>query len=232
MHGVGGAGSLADKVAALAARVPALADATRARAVALARRREEATRRLSSLRTRREALANQSGAIPEVLRELRRGYVEGCWADLADAEPRIAALLSAADAELDRAREAARGADWDRATDVLARAVARLDSAADLAASVHGRRAALEDARKDPRARVAAVRFTVRDAQRLVMTGRTLPPQPWAAQLDALAARLDRAEDMLEGVHPDYWAFLTELNRITESTADLVRRFRADPPPA
>lgn len=226
VHGVAGATAQAERVTRLAAAVAPAADAARTRAVELSRRREEVTRRLVSLRTRREALENQGGAIPDVLRELRRAYVEGCWADLADAPARFADLLAAADGDLDRAREAARAADWERGVDALARTVGRLDAAADLATAVHARRAALEEVRKDPAARLAAARFHLRDAQRLVMTGRTVPPQPWAGELDAIAARLERVGDLLAGVHPNYWAFLTELTAITDATTDVVRRFR------
>lgn len=196
-HGVQGMFALADRVRDAAARAGALAED-------LPRRRAEVTTRLRSIRTRREAVAHQADGIAEVLRALRRAYVEGCWADLSDVGERVAAALAASDTELALAETAARAAEWDAAAAALALAVARLDAAARLVAEARARPAALDEARRDPAARVRAARLALRDAQRLVMAGRSLPPAPWAGELDALAARLDRAEGMLAGVHPDY----------------------------
>ena len=56
---------------------------------------------------------------------------------------------------------------------------------------------------------------------------RTEPPQPWAGELDALAVRLDAAAEILDGVHPNYWAYRAELAAITDAVADVVRRYNA-----
>lgn len=217
------------ETAALADRVVTLAGRVRVLAEGLPRTKQEASRRTRTLRTRREAVGFQVAGIDAALRPLRREYSEGCWADLADAEPRAADLVTAADEELVAAGQAVDRGDWVAVAAAQTRAGARLDAAADRAAAVTNRRTLLEEVRADPAAAVSAARFTVRDAQRLVMQDRVTPPQPWAAELDALADRVSAAETALGGVHPDYWAFRTELARIGDATADLVRRFRAAP---
>lgn len=208
-------------------QVQALADRGRALAEDLPRKQKEISQRLVSLGTRREALGNRAGDVAGQLRVLRRAYVEGCWADLADSEARVVDWFAAADRALDRAARLSQVGDWDAALGFLRDAAGALDDAAGCITAVSTRRATLDEVKADPARRVSEARFAVRDAQRLVMQGRTLPPAPWAGQLDALAARLDRAQEPLDRPHPDYWAFLTEIRSVTDATAELVRRFRA-----
>ena len=212
----------AEQVVALADRVTALAED-------LPRKRDEASRRRVSLRTRREALAHRAEALPEQLSMLRRRYVEGCSRDLDDAPRTVAARLAEADEALAAAGGAADAGSWDDATESLRVAGARLDAADDRIRAVAARREALLEIEHDPSPRFERARFAVRDAQRLVMHGRSLPPAPWAAMLDALAARVDAARTLLERPHPDYWAIHTELEAVLRETADVVRRFRQSP---
>jgi len=218
--GVGGALRAADELRVLAQRARTLAEE-------LPRRRAETVRRLVSLRTRRDALDYRAGTIADELRQLRRGFVESSWHDVADAEKRVAQGLQAATDALAEADKSVAKGDWDAAVSATQRVAAALDSVDARITAVTQRRATLEEVKADPSARLSAVRFQVRDAQRLVMIGRSLPPAPWANQLDALAARLDAALLGLDRPHPDYQAFLTELAAVSSATADLVARFRA-----
>jgi hypothetical protein len=212
----------AEQVVALADRVTALAED-------LPRKRAEASRRQVSLRTRREALAHRADAIPGLLSTLRREYVEGCSRDL-DSAPRIVAeRLRAADEALAAAGRAAAAGDWDAATLALRAAAGALDAVEERVRAVTARREALLAIEHEPQPRVDRAAFAVRDAQRLVMHGRSLPPAPWAGLLDALAARVQAAREQLGRPRPDYWAVLSELDAVTDETADLVRRFRAAP---
>ncbi|MGQ0623339.1 MAG: hypothetical protein ACT4PP_01590 [Sporichthyaceae bacterium] len=220
-----------DKIAALADRVRSLADAARAQGAELPRLKENAQRRAGSLRTKRDATGHRVESIDEGLRALRRDFAAANWADLEDARARAGELLMRADTELAAASRSAESGDWSAAATAQARATAHLDAAAALPAARTERHRALSVVKTDPAARVGAVRFAVRDAQRLVMAGRSAPPYPWAGQLDALAERLDRAGALLGGVHPNYWAYLSELAGITDATADLIRRYRAAPRP-
>ncbi len=212
----------ADQVRALAERALALAEE-------LPRRREQLHRRLVSLRTRRGALEYRAGAIPKELRLLRRGFVEACWRDVEDAEARVAAHLADTDQALARATTAVAEGDWDGAAVAVRQATGALDQADRVVGDATGRRSVLEAVKADPQARISPVRFQVRDAQRLVMLGNTVPPQPWAGQLDALALRLQATAESLDRPHPDYKRFLDELDAIARATTDVVNRFRARP---
>jgi hypothetical protein len=44
--------------------------------------------------------------------------------------------------------------------------------------------------------------------------------------LDAQAVRLERAQQRLAGVHPDYWFYVTELRGIRERVREVVRQVR------
>ncbi|MGH3497003.1 MAG: hypothetical protein ACRDP1_06030 [Nocardioidaceae bacterium] len=221
--GIGNALRKADEVRVLAERAKAVAEA-------LPRKRTEVTHRLTSLRTRRDALDTQATRVPDQFRRLRREYVEGCWVDLEDNEKDIETSLQAADRAFDAASTDARHGDWDAAAESVTRAGALMEAAHTRISAVEGRIETLDEVRADPRAPVAQARFAIRDAQRLVMAGRTVAPAPWGAALDGLAARLDQAPAGLERPHPDYWAYLSVLHRIQDETADLVRRFRAAKP--
>jgi len=212
----------AEQVISLADRVTALAED-------LPRKRDEASRRRVSLRTRREALAHRAEALPELLSMLRRQYVEGCSRDLDDAPRVVAARLADADEALAAALAAGDAGDWDAATESLRVAAARLHAADDRIRAVNNRREALLEVEHDPLPRFERARFVVRDAQRLVMHGRSLPPAPWAGMLDALATRVDTTRELLDRPHPDYWAIHNELDAVVRETADVVRRFRQSP---
>lgn len=217
-----------------AARAEAEARAAAERAEAQARRAAEiaamaeaAPKRMSSLRTRRDAIAFRGEKVEDILRALRRDWSEGNWADVADVGARVTEQLAATDADLAAALSAGEAGDWERADATLREAGGRLAAAAALLDTLTRRQELLVAARDSSAELVGQVRFRLRDAQRLVMAGRTEPPQPWAGELDALVARLGATDGALEGVHPDYWAYRAELAAITDAVADLVRRFNA-----
>lgn len=197
------------------------------RAAELAAIAEAAPTRIASLRTRRDAVAFRAEQIEETMRLLRREWSEGNWADVADTETRVAEHLAAADAELASAADGVREENWPHVESAVVAVGGQLAAAADLLDELSARHDLLLAARDSSADLVGQARFRVRDAQRLVMTGRTEPPQPWAAELDALAARLEAASGMTEGVHPNYWAYRAELAAITDAVADVVRRFNA-----
>ena len=51
--------------------------------------------------------------------------------------------------------------------------------------------------------------------------------QQFGQILDAQSVRLQNAQDRLaDGVHPDYWFYLTELRGITQRVRDVVAKAR------
>ena len=79
--------------------------------------------------------------------------------------------------------------------------------------------------RADPGKFAADTGFVLRDAQRLVARPRLV--REFGPILDAQSVRLQNAQDRLtEGVHPDYWLYLTELRGITERVRAVVAEAR------
>ncbi|WP_129839763.1 hypothetical protein [Streptomyces sp. RFCAC02] len=212
------------------------ADAVRRRAGALAAEVErlpeqaaEIDRRLSSLRTRADAVEHHVARVEPVLSELRRRFSAPCWRDLQTVPSRAAESVAAA---RDRLREAAGARAEQRfraATTGLAAVHGLLDGAQDGLDAAEDRLERLNEVAADARPEIDRTRFAVRDAQRLAMTGRTVPDPRHAGPLDAAAARLGRAVAALEhgGRHPDYWSFLTETEAVRTAVASVVRDIRA-----
>lgn len=221
--GVAGTLRQAEHVAALADRAISLAQD-------LPRKRDEVMRRLSSLRTRNEAVTNRVPAVEAGLSQLRRGYSEKCWQDVADAPAAMRERAAQAGQLREQAAVAAQAGDYDHAMEALREATQALATAESRERALAERRTALLDAADDPAGRIAKVRFALRDAQRLVMSGAegSSPPAKWAARLDPLVGRLERSDAGLGGPHPDYWAFLTELTAITDAIAAVVTEVRSE----
>lgn len=180
---------------------------------------------LSSVATRRAAAQTRTERIPPALSSLRREFSERCSRDLDDAEPRARAALAAADAAVADAERLAAAGDWDDAADRIAAARAELGRAEERADAVTDRLTELREVRADPARQAADTRFVVRDAQRLVVD-RGLVAE-FGPVLDAQSVRLQNAVDRLDGLHPDYWFYLTELRGIRDRVRQVVERVRA-----
>ncbi|GAA3227080.1 hypothetical protein GCM10017691_17160 [Pseudonocardia petroleophila] len=180
---------------------------------------------LSSVATRRAAAQTRTDRIPPALSGLRREFSEKCSRDLDDAERRAQAALVAADTAVADARRLADAGDWDDAADQIAAARAELGRAEERADAVTDRLAELRDVRADPARYAADARFVVRDAQRLVVDRGVVAE--FGPVLDAQSVRLQNAVDRLDGVHPDYWFYLTELRGVRERVGQVVERVRA-----
>lgn len=219
--GIAGALRQAEQVTLLAERAQGLAED-------LPRKRDEVTRRLSSLRTRNEGVAHRIATVEKGLSELRRGYRENCWRDIARAAQVMEERTQVAADFREQAAAAARAGNYDDAMEALRRATQSLAEAESHERAVAERRTALQEAAHDPSARIAKVRFRLRDAQRLAMadTPPGAEPTRWAARLDPLVHRLENVEAVLEGPHPDYWRFLTELSAISDAIARVVLEIR------
>ncbi|MET9318722.1 hypothetical protein ABZX75_00765 [Streptomyces sp. NPDC003038] len=202
------------------------AEAIRVEAVRLPERAAEIDRRLVSLRTRAQALRNRADRVDPVLSELRRRFSAACWQDLQQVPDE--AVREVARAE-ERLRDAARAREEQRWADVgtLIEAVrTSLDAVDEAVSAAQDRLTRLEAVARDPKAEVERTRFAIRDAQRLAMAGRSVPDPRHARPLDESVARMNRALAGLDVRHPDYWAFIQEMEGVRASVNRVVTDIR------
>ncbi|MFI9275140.1 hypothetical protein ACIGXM_31170 [Kitasatospora sp. NPDC052896] len=213
-----------------AADVERRAGAIRADAEQRPARAQEIDRRVASLRTRIQALENRAGTIEPVLSELRRRFSAACWQDLQRVPQQAAEAVRTARTRLAEASTARDEQRWADATATIGTIRALLGTADGSVAAVAERLRRLNEAERDPQAEVERARFALRDAQRLAMAGRQTPDPRHAGPLDAAVGRLDRAVASLAeaGRHPDYWRFLTELDGVRETAAQVVAMIRGE----
>jgi chromosome segregation ATPase len=204
------------------------AEAVRTEAERLPERVREISRRLVSLRTRAEALATRSAGVEPVLSELRRRFSLACWQDLQQVPAHADASIRQAQARLSEAAKARDEQRWADATALIGTARALLGDVDGAISAAGDRLRQLNEVSDDPGHEVERTRFAVRDAQRLAMQGRSRPDPRHAQPLDDAVARLDRAVAGLQGRHPDYWRFLTEMGAIRDSVARVVAAIREE----
>ncbi|MFQ6397107.1 hypothetical protein ACLMAJ_27060 [Nocardia sp. KC 131] len=181
-----------------------------------------ASTRLSAVRTRAEGLAPAFSA-------LLREFNAASSADLADNGRESQRAIDAADAALVRARVALAKDNPESALDLTTSARGSLSEAEQQVDAVTKRLTMLREVRDNPQEKTKAVRFRLRDAQMLAV-GRGLTTE-WGSVLDAQVDRIDRIAATLSGRHPDYWAYVTELDSIADFIAGVVDRMRKQPGP-
>lgn len=210
------------------AELEALAGEAEALAEDYPQRVAKARTRRTSLRTALDAVESRVERMHDDLATLRREFSLGNWRDLEAVEKTIQEQVALARTKLhdfDRLVDA--GADWSLPLRLLDEARTALDAAKDGVDGPGDRIDALREVKADPEELMRKVRFRLRDAQLLV----TNTPKPGreavARELDGLARRLDGLRSGLQGAHPDYWALLTEADRITEAVRVQVERYRS-----
>ncbi|MGW0039401.1 hypothetical protein [Gordonia sp. NPDC003376] len=184
---------------------------------------ERAQRVIRSVDTRRGGIVTRAERVPETMSALRREFSGECSADLQNAEEGIRRNIDAADADLARARDRLADAP-DQAIADAENARDDLDAAEFAVDSVLSRLELLRQVRADPSATEQRVRFRLRDAQHFAVNNKMV--DEWGSVLDAQADRISRAHTRLERVHPDYWAYLTELRAVEDRVAEIVNRMR------
>ncbi|ASF10927.1 hypothetical protein [Nocardia brasiliensis] len=214
------AGTVRDAANRLEATTKALAEALAqapSRAAAAKTAVASVTTRLAAARTRAEGLGPAYSA-------LLREFNAASSADLADNERESQRAIEAADDALARARAAAAENNPEIALDLTTSARGYLTKAEQQVDAVTKRLTLLREVRSNPQEKAKAVRFRLRDAQMLAVS-RELVPE-WGSVLDAQAVRIDRISESLSGRHPDYWAYVTELDTVMDFIAGVVDRMR------
>lgn len=209
-------------------RVVREAEAIRAEAERLPERAAEIDKRLVSLRTRAQALTTRAEGVEPVLSELRRRFTAACWQDLQPVPAEANENVRRAEEKLKEAAKARDEQRWPDATALLGTVRALLNSTDEAVSAAGDRLRRLDAVAEDPEQEIQRTRFAVRDAQRLAMAGRNTPDPRHARPLDDSVARLDRAIAGLEGRHPDYWHFLTELEAVRQAVARVVEQIRSE----
>lgn len=211
-----------------AEQVAAQAEDIRARAAELPEKVREIDRRLVSLRTRVEALANRIPTVDPVLSELRRRFSSACWQDLQNVPAQAHGAVEQARAKLTEATRARDQQRWADAGSLLSTVRALMNTADEGITAAARRLDSLNEVSADPKKEIERTRFTVRDAQRLAMAGRSTPDPKHARPLDDAVLRMDRAVAALEGRHPDFWSFLTEMAAVRETAGRVVAAIREE----
>lgn len=204
------------------------AEAIRAEAARLPERAAEIDRRLVSLRTRAQALRNRADRVDPVLSELRRRFSAACWQDLQQVPEQAVRDVAQAEERLAEAGRARDQQQWAVVAALVDAVRASLDATDEAVSAAQDRLTRLEAVARDPQAEVQRTRFAIRDAQRLAMEGRTVPEDRHARPLDEAVARVARALAALEDRHPDYWAFLQEMEAVRSSVQRVVTDIRTE----
>jgi len=183
--------------------------------------------RLRSTRTRLEGVVSRLEDVEPTLSLLRRRFSARCSDDLDHVPATADKAVAEARRLLERTAAEVAAERWLEAAETLEQARVHIGEAEEGVNAVVARRRDLEAVAADPSAEKDRVRFGIRDAQTLVVTAGSAAPSGEAAILDSLVARLETVDARLEGTHPDYWGYLTELRAIRDITAGVVRRTRA-----
>jgi methyl-accepting chemotaxis protein len=225
-QGLGGLGL--DGAIRKADEVRDIAERARESAAELPQMAQKVRNSLASVRTRVDVVANRVGPVKEAMRVLVRGYSQACWQDLKGAPESIEAAVTRARERLNEASAHTARAEWKHAQQALTAARTELNAADRRAGQVTGRVDELKAVAEDPSRPAESVQFAVRDAQRLAMAQPGGPAPQHVRVLDSLVARLENAPNRLGGAHPDYWAYLQELESIKTAAGDVVTRIRAE----
>ncbi|MGZ8179601.1 hypothetical protein ACXVUM_16855 [Williamsia sp. SKLECPSW1] len=184
----------------------------------------EVTRALASVRTRRSAAATRAERLPDAYSALLREFSAACSEDVVGDDRRGREALDVADEHI-RAAAAKAASHPDAASVEIAAAREDLARAEAYVDGVTDRLELLRSVRDDPGAVEQRTRFAIRDAQLLAVDRRVVPR--WGSVIDAAARRVDLAVAGLTGRHPDYLAYVEELDSVAEFVADVVTKIKS-----
>ncbi|WP_040519117.1 hypothetical protein [Gordonia aichiensis] len=184
---------------------------------------ERAQRVIRTVDTRRSGIVTRAERMPADLSALRREFSLDCSADLQDNQQVLTRFLATSDEHLAKARSHLSDAP-DLAITEAEAARDQLVGAEQAVEAVADRLRDLREVRADPKALEQRVRFRLRDAQHFAVDNALV--DEWGSVLDAQADRIARSRSALDRVHPDYWAYSTELTAVERRVAEIVERMR------
>ena len=208
----------------VAAAVTDAAAAVHAALAAAPGRGTVAQNAVRSISTRISAVATRAEQMGPTRSALLREFSAACSNDLVDNDRVAAAAAAAAEQQLHAARAEITAGRPEAALAHCANAREHLRDADDAVDAVTDRLRSLREVRENPGQVADRVRFRLRDAQQLAMQ-RELVAE-WGSVLDAQVDRIDRACAALEGVHPDYWTYMSDLEAIDRFIIGVVDRMR------
>ncbi len=184
---------------------------------------EQADRVIRSVETRMSAVGHRATQMPDALSALLREFSTDCSKDLRDNQRAVDGHLTEARDDIEQARRHVR-TDPDVAITDAERARDHLDEAQRAVDQVLDRLRTLRDVRADPAGHERKVRFRLRDAQQFAVNNSLV--DDWGSVLDAQGDRIDRARTTLGRIHPDYWAYWTELRAVDARITEIIDRMR------
>lgn len=223
LGGLGLAGALAQ-----AEETRRLAEKARDGALELPRTAERIRTSLITVHTRVEVVAGRVEPVKAAMSRLLRRYSRTCWEDLKGAPTAIEAAVDRARERIAEAEAFALRQEWKAAQQAITAARTELTAADRRAGMVTGRLTDLDAAAADPAKAAEKARFAIRDAQKMAMTTPGGPAPRHVRTLDALVARLETGHTRLKGRHPDYWAYLRELDAIETAAQNVIAQIRTE----
>ncbi|MEV6770739.1 hypothetical protein AB0N05_19155 [Nocardia sp. NPDC051030] len=187
-------------------------------------KQHSATTAVASAATRLSAAQNRMERVAPAMSALLREFNAASSADLTNNGRQAQQAIDAADAELSRARAALQTNNPEQTLELTTSARGHLATAEEQVEAVTDRLALLREVREKPQEKAKTVRFKLRDAQMLAVNNGLVGQ--WGSVLDAQAERIDRVTNGLTGRHPDYWAYVSELDAIAAFVAGVVDRMR------
>lgn len=175
------------------------------------------TTRIAAVQTRAERLAPAYSA-------LLREFNARSSADLVHNQQDSRLQIEQAEADLQKAREALTAGNPEGALELTSAARTHLADAEAKVDGVTDRLRLLRHVRENPRAKENEIRFRLRDAQMLAVNRGLV--REWGSVLDAQLERIDRIAGTLTGRHPDYWAYITQLDAVSAFIAEVVQKMR------
>ena len=214
----------ANPVREAAGRVREAAAALDSALAAAPSKERDASHAVSSVTTRIAAVQTRAERLAPAYSALLREFNARSSADLVRNEQDSRLQIEQAEADLQKARGALTAGNPEGALELTSAARTHLADAEAKVDGVTDRLRLLRHVRENPRAKENEIRFRLRDAQMLAVNRGLV--REWGSVLDAQLERIDRIAGTLTGRHPDYWAYITQLDAVSAFIAEVVQKMR------